>query len=354
MKPIKVLIIDDSAFVRSTLSKNLGRNREIEVVGTAIDPYFARDKIVELKPHVLVLDIEMPRMDGLTFLEKLMTYYPLPVIVLSSLAPEGSDSYFRALELGAVEVVSKPGAAFSLGRESQINLLIEKIKGAIHVNLNARKNSQAINGQYPEKKGPAFKSKNRAMVETTNKIIAVGASTGGVFAFGSIVNRLPTDTPPMVVVQHMPPGFTQNYAERLNRESHLEVQEAKSGDSMRRGLVLICPGNYHIQLKRSGAQYFVRLNQKPPVGLFRPSVDVLFSSVAHTAGKNAVGVVLTGMGNDGAMGIKEMADAGAKTIFQDKKSCVVFGMPEEAALAVGRNRFTPLTLIPKRILELSI
>jgi two-component system chemotaxis response regulator CheB len=344
MTSIKVLIVDDSAVVRGTLANKLDKIPGIKVVGTAIDPFIAREKILSLKPDVITLDIEMPRMDGLTFLEKLMTYYPIPVIILSSLAPEGSDSYFKAIELGALEVISKPDSAFGQSINQQIGLIAEKIKQAAKTNMEARRKISKI-----VKKRVSI-SQPKAMLETTDKIVAVGASTGGTQTFTSIIRDFPIDGPAMVVVQHMPPIFTKSFAQTLNKTCEMEVKEAEEGDYLRQGLVLIAPGNYHVMLKRSGARYYVTLNQKPHVHHVRPSVDVLFNSVAKIGGANAIGVILTGMGSDGARGLLEMKTSGSQTIIQDEKSCIVYGMPK-AAFDIGAcQKHTPLNKIAHSVI----
>ncbi|MFP4521243.1 MAG: chemotaxis response regulator protein-glutamate methylesterase [Fibrobacterota bacterium] len=349
MPDIKVLIVDDSAVVRSVLSQNLNRVPGISVVGTAIDPFSARDKIVRLKPDVITLDIEMPRMDGLTFLEKLMEHYPMPVIVLSSLAPEGSESYFRALDLGALEVISKPDSAFGQSITRQISLIAEKIKGAARTNMEARRRVAAI---ARSKSGTKVRrSASKAMLETTDKIVAVGASTGGTQTFRAVISSLPADCPPMVVVQHMPPIFTRSYAKGLNAASAMDVKEAQDGDGLRPGLILIAPGNYHMEVRRSGARYHVVLNQKPPVNFVRPAVDLLFSSVADYAGKNSVGVILTGMGSDGARGMMKMKKAGAETFAQDEKTSIVYGMPKAAYESGACSELVPLQNISDKILK---
>ncbi len=307
----------------------------------------ARDKILSLKPDVLTLDIEMPRMDGLTFLEKLMTYYPLPVIVISSLAPEGSASYFRALDLGALEVVQKPDSAFGQSIETQIHNIADKIRQAAKTNMEARRKIAGIAGLRVH---PSARKAPKAMLETTDRIVAVGASTGGTQTFRAILSKLPADGPPMVLVQHMPPIFTKSYADGLNDCTEMEVKEAEEGDHLRQGLVLVAPGNFHIQLRRSGARYFVTLNQRPTVCHVRPSADVLFMSVAEYAGKNAVGVVLTGMGSDGAKGLLEMKRAGANTIVQDEATSIVFGMPKAAFDLGGCDKLSPLDKIAEEIL----
>ncbi|MBL8027783.1 MAG: chemotaxis response regulator protein-glutamate methylesterase [Fibrobacteres bacterium] len=345
---IRVLIVDDSAVVRSALSEKLSRYPGIEVVGTAMDPYMARDKILSLKPDVITLDIEMPRMDGLTFLEKLMSFYPLPVIVISSLAPEGSASYFKALELGALEVVAKPDSAFGSGIDRQIGQIADKIRQAAKTNMEARRKVAGIISRDVK---PAHKQTSHAMLQTTDKIVAIAASTGGTQTFRAIAAKLPADAPPMVLVQHMPPFFTKSYAESLNSISAMEIKEAEEGDAVLQGRILVAPGNFHMQLRRSGARYYVELNQNPPVCHVRPSADVLFHSVAEFAGRNAVGVVLTGMGSDGASGLLAMKKAGASAIVQDEASCIVFGMPKAAYDIGACDSFTPLDRIPESIIE---
>ncbi|MFH0920628.1 MAG: chemotaxis response regulator protein-glutamate methylesterase [Fibrobacterota bacterium] len=345
---VKVLIVDDSAVVRSALSDCLSRVPGIEVVGTALDPFIARDKILSLKPDVITLDIEMPRMDGLTFLEKLMTYYPIPVIIISSLSPEGSASYFKALELGALEVISKPDSAFGQSIDKQVALIAEKIMQAAKTNMTARRNIASIAGLRQSEN--IKKNVRKSMIETTDKIVAVGASTGGTQTFRAILSKLPADGPPILLVQHMPPLFTKSYAESLNDFVAMEVKEAEEGDSLQQGLVLVAPGNYHVLLRRSGARYYVTLNQRPPVRHVRPSVDVLFMSVAEYAGKNAVGVLLTGMGSDGAKGLLEMKKMGAETIVQDEATSIVFGMPKAAYDLGACSSLTPLDQIAEEIL----
>ncbi|HPU98018.1 MAG TPA: chemotaxis response regulator protein-glutamate methylesterase [Candidatus Hydrogenedentes bacterium] len=344
-KPVRVLIVDDSALVRKILSEELARDPEIEVVGTATDPYVARDKIVQLKPDVVTLDIEMPRMDGLTFLRKLMKHYPLPVIVVSSLTKKGGDLALEALESGAVDVMCKPGAAYTVGDMSVE--LIDKIKAAARVRVARRTQTDtpAI-GQTPI-------VRSTAMSRTTYKVIAIGASTGGTEALTALLRVLPADAPGIVIVQHMPEHFTRSFADRLNQLCAVEVKEAANDDTVMPGRVLIAPGNYHMLLRRSGARYYVEVKSGPLVSRHRPSVDVLFKSTAQTAGRNAVGVILTGMGRDGAEGMKMMHDAGAKTIAQDEASCVVFGMPKEAIALGGVDFVLPLNQIAQKMLRLA-
>ncbi|MFH1060827.1 MAG: chemotaxis response regulator protein-glutamate methylesterase [Pseudomonadota bacterium] len=318
-RPIRVLIVDDSAVVRQVLSKSLAGQTDIEVVGTATDPYVARDKIVHLEPDVITLDIEMPRMDGLTFLRKLMQHRPMPVIILSSLTQKGGRLALEAIEAGAVEVLSKPGGSFSVGEMAE--QLAEKIRAAARSRPMAK--SQADTAVTPV----ATPITN---VDLTHKIIAIGASTGGTEAIKQVLTRLPGTVPGIVVVQHMPPRFTTAFANRLDGICPFEVREAADGDSVYPGRCLIAPGNFHMMLRRSGARYHVEVKTGPMVHHQRPAVDVLFRSVAKAAGKNALGVILTGMGADGGEGLLQMRQAGAPTLGQDEASCVVYGMPKVA------------------------
>lgn len=325
---IKVLIIDDSALVRKIFTEELSRDPAIEVVGTAPDPFIGRDKIVQLKPDVVILDVEMPRMDGLTFLEKLMKHQPMPVIVVSSLAKESSDVALRAIELGAIDVMCKPGSSYSV--KDMGEQLTEKIKAA----------SQAK--RRPQIRTLSVPRRTAMSIKTTNKVIAIGASTGGTEAIKEVLMGLPAGMPPIVVVQHMPQHFTRSFADRLNELCDLEVKEAEDGELLRPGKVLIAPGNYHTVVKRSGATFFVEVKGGPLVFHQRPSVEVMFSSVARFAGRNSIGVILTGMGKDGAEGLLEMRQAGAWTIAQDEKTSVVFGMPKEAIALGGVEEVLPL------------
>ncbi len=320
MRDIKVLIVDDSAIVRKIFTEQLSREPGIEVVGTAPDPYVARDKIVSLKPDVVTLDIEMPRMDGITFLKKLMKYYPLPVIIVSSLTREGGKLALEAIESGAVEVLSKPGAAYSVGDMKQ--QLAEKIRAAARAEVGKRV------AKAPTEE--TVSAPTHALQETTNKVIAIGASTGGTEALKRVLIKFPPTVPGIVIVQHMPPNFTTAFADRLNTMCAMEVKEAGDGDTVRPGRCLVAPGNYHMLLRRSGARYYVCVKTGPMVCHQRPAVDVLFKSTAEYAGANAVGVILTGMGADGARGMLKMREAGARTIGQNEASCVVYGMPKEA------------------------
>jgi len=338
---IKVLIIDDSAVVRQVLAGELSKSPEIEVVGTAIDPYVARDKIMSLRPDVLTLDIEMPRMDGLTFLGKLMKHHPLPVVVVSSLTPKGSETAIRALEYGAVDVVSKPGSSYSVAEVA--NQLVGKIRAAAR--------SRFVKTNISSVEGASVSRSSESMVCTTHKILAIGASTGGTVAIREVLCGLPASIPGTVIVQHMPEHFTAAFANRLNEICPMEVREAQEGDAVVPGVALIAPGNKHMILRRSGARYYVHIKDGPPVHHQRPAVDVLFHSVAKHAGKNAVGVVLTGMGADGAKGLLAMRKAGAHTLAQDEKSCVVFGMPKEAIKLGGAEHVVSLKKMPSSIVS---
>ncbi len=318
---IKVLVVDDSAVVRKVFSEELSKRKGIVVIGTAPDPYVAREKIVKLKPDVITLDIEMPRMDGITFLKTLMKHYPLPVIIVSSLSVRGSKIALEALSLGALEVISKPGAAYSVGDMSiQLAEKIRAVYGAKLTPASLRKTENQ----------PMAVPESKALAATTNKIIAIGASTGGTEAIKKVLTRLPGNSPGTVVVQHMPARFTTSFAARLNDLCRMTVKEAQDGDSVISGQVLIAPGNYHMLLKRSGTRYYVKIKTGPLVNYQRPAVDVLFKSVARYAGANTLGIILTGMGKDGAAGMLSMKKAGAINIAQDEKSCIVFGMPKEA------------------------
>lgn len=318
---IKVLVVDDSAVVRKVFKEQLSRQKGITVLDTAPDPYVAREKIVKLKPDVITLDIEMPRMDGITFLKKLMKHYPMPVIIVSSLTSKGSKLALEALSIGALEVICKPDAAYSVGDMSV--QLAEKIRAVYGAKV----------GRTPKARQPGSVSGVRpsgALTETTNKIIAIGASTGGTEAIKNVLVRMPHNSPGIVVVQHMPAQFTRSFAERLNELCQVTVREARDQDTLTNGQVLIAPGNFHMVLKRSGARYFVEVKNGPLIHYQRPAADVLFKSVARYAGANALGIILTGMGKDGAAGMLEMKNAGSVTIAQNESSCVVFGMPKEA------------------------
>jgi two-component system chemotaxis response regulator CheB len=336
---VKVLIVDDSAVVRQLLTRQLSRDPGIRVVGAAPDPFVARDKILELKPDVLTLDVEMPRMDGITFLRKLMTHLPMPVIVLSSLTAEGTETAIQALEAGAVEVLCKPSSAYSV--DDLGTMLIAKIKAA------ARAKVRPAVAARPAAAAP------QSMAATTDKVLAVGASTGGVQAISELLQGFPLNSPGTVIVQHMPALFTLSFAERLNRMCQVEVKQAVNGDGVVQGRVLIAPGGFHTTLRRSGARYYVEIKDGPEVHHQKPSVDVLFDSFARYAGANAVGAILTGMGADGAAGLLNMRRAGARTIAQDEESSIVFGMPMEAIKCGGAEKVLPLAEIAAAMMRLA-
>jgi two-component system, chemotaxis family, protein-glutamate methylesterase/glutaminase len=337
---IRVLIVDDSAIVRKMLSSSLEGESDIEVVGTAPDPYIARNKIIELSPDVLTLDLEMPRMDGLTFLRKIMQFRPLPVIVISSIAGPASHAAFEALQIGAVEVLAKPSGPYSVGTLG--TTLAYKIRAA------ARARLRTSGAPMPAPSAPA--PHQRPANGAAKGIIAIGASTGGTEAITQVLMHLPEEVPPVLITQHMPPVFTGYFAERLNKLCPFEVKEATDGDEVVSGRVLIAPGDYHMLLVRQGNSLRVRTDHGPQVCYQRPAVDVMFASVAAVAGKEAVGALLTGMGSDGARGLLKMREAGASTIAQDEESCVVFGMPREAIRLGGAEQVLPLSKIASAIL----
>jgi two-component system chemotaxis response regulator CheB len=339
---IKVLIVDDSAVIRQAMTEILAGDPAIEVIGTAADPILAADKIRQRLPDVITLDIEMPRMDGLSFLRKLMRHYPLPVIIVSSLTARGGELALEALAAGAVDVMCKPSGAYSVGDMSI--QLIDKIKAAAQVDLSRR--------PLPAPCPPAS-SASQALTRTTDQVVAIGASTGGTEALQQVLGALPAAAPGIVVVQHMPEQFTRAFADRLNSLCVMEVKEAADGDTIGPGRALIAPGNRHLLLRRSGARYFVEVRQGPLVNRHRPSVDVLFHSVARYAGRNAIGVIMTGMGADGADGLLALRQAGGRTVAQDEASCVVFGMPKEAIKRDAAEQIAPLGQIPAVILQLA-
>jgi len=332
---VKVLIVDDSAVVRKILGLIMSRDPEVEVIGTAPDPFVARDKILRLKPDVLTLDVEMPRMDGITFLEKLMRHHPIPVVIFSSLTPKSCETAIKAMELGAAEVMLKPSLDVAENINELSIQLVDKVKAAAKMRLT--RISKPIGRKTSSAATPAYADK--PMLNTTNKIIAIGASTGGTEAIKKVLQHMPLGCPGIMIVQHMPEHFTKSFADRLNQLSRIDVAEATNNATVRPGLALVAPGNFHMRLRRSGARYYAEVKQGPLVNRHRPSVDVLFESVAKSAGKNAVGVIMTGMGGDGANGLLKMKQMGASTIAQDESSCVVFGMPKEAIRvgAVGKT-----------------
>jgi two-component system chemotaxis response regulator CheB len=338
---IKVLIVDDSAIVRKVLKEALSEETDIEVVGTAPDPFIARDKILSLHPDVLTLDIEMPRMDGVTFLKKLMHHHPMPVIVISSLGTASSRAAMDALEAGALDVLAKPGGPQSVG-DLRLSLA-SKIRAAKIARLRKPAPRPAA-GTAPPARLPA------GQPFPTTAVIAIGASTGGTEAIQKVLVELPENCPGIVITQHIPPVFSRSFANRLNELSAIRVREAEDGDQVEPGLALVAPGNFHMLLKRSPTGYRVEVKDGPMVCYQRPAVDVLFHSVAQAAGSNATGAILTGMGSDGAQGMLAMKKAGARTIAQDEATCVVFGMPKEAIRHGGVDRVLPLSAIPGAIL----
>ena len=342
---IRVLVVDDSALVRDILSRGLAMDPGIEVVGAAPDPYVARDKIVELKPDVLTLDVEMPRMDGVEFLRKLMPQYPLPVVMVSALTQKGKKITMEALEAGAVDFVAKPSTNVARGLNAMLMELRTKVKIASTANVSHWKSKR---GELPRRPVAATK----ALAESTDKVVAIGASTGGTEAIRSIITQMPPTSPGVVIVQHMPAGFTKAFAERLNTLSMLEVKEAEEGDRVMPGRVLLAPGGFHMKVLRSGGIYTVSCQTGEKVNGHCPSVEVLMFSVAEYVGANAVGVMLTGMGRDGAEGMLAMRKAGARCIAQDEASCVVFGMPKEAYDRGGAESLVPLDDMPRAIIDL--
>jgi two-component system chemotaxis response regulator CheB len=348
-RKIRVLIVDDSAVVRQTLYDVLSSDPGIEVMATAPDPFVAAERIAEQIPDVITLDIEMPRMDGLTFLQKIMAQHPIPVIICSSLVEEGAQSALKALEYGAVDIIAKPRLGSKQFLEESRLLLCQAVRAAAGARLTTHRSSPSHTVEPKLTADAVLSRATKAMVETTEKVVVIGASTGGTEALRVLLEALPADAPGVVIVQHMPELFTRAFANRLDTLCAITVKEAETNDSVLRGHALIAPGNHHVLLKRSGARYFVEIKEGPLVCRHRPSVDVLFRSAARYAGQNAVGVIMTGMGDDGANGMLEMKQAGASTIAQDEASCVVFGMPNEAIKRQAVDRILPLDAIARAI-----
>lgn len=350
---IKVLIVDDSAVVRETLTQILSKEKDIEVIGTAQDPIIALKKLETETPDVITLDIEMPRMDGISFLKQLRQTTQIPVVICSSMAEDGSENALHAMEYGASEIILKPKIGTKVFLEESRILICDAVRAAYLSHAGVKKFTLPCSKS--QKESEVFSGMDAAhspsFIETTEKIVVLGASTGGTEAIAKLLSALPSDAPGMVIVQHMPEHFTESFANRLDSLCKIHVKEAKDGDSVIRGTALIAPGGKHTLLKRSGSRYFVEVRDGPLVSRHRPSVDVLFRSASRYAGKNAVGVILTGMGDDGARGMLEMKQAGAFNIAQDEKSCVIFGMPQEAIKAGATDTILPLQDIPAELLK---
>ncbi len=343
MKKIKVLIVDDSALIRSVMSEIISSQSDMEVVGVAPDPLVARELIKQTNPDVLTLDVEMPKMDGLDFLEKLMRLRPMPVLMVSSLTERGSEITMRALELGAVDFVTKPKISIQSGMREYTELIADKIRAAAKARIKPR----TVGGPAsPSAVLPAL----RSPLTSSEKLIIIGASTGGTEAIREFLMQMPSDCPGILIAQHMPEGFTTSFARRLDTLCKISVREAAGDERVLPGHAYIAPGHSHLLLARSGANYVTKVEQTEPVNRHRPSVDVLFRSAAAAAGKNAVGVILTGMGKDGAAGMVEMKNAGAYNFAQDEATCVVFGMPREAIALGGTHEVGPLTSLPGMVL----
>jgi two-component system chemotaxis response regulator CheB len=355
MKKIRVLVVDDSAVVRQTMKAILESDSSIEVIGTAADPYIAAERISREIPDVITLDVEMPRMDGITFLEKLMAQHPIPVVICSTLTERGSETALAALEKGAVDIITKPKLGTKQFLEESCIRICDAVKSAAQVRLKPQRTpAAAFIPVAPKLTADAMLARppSEAMIQTTERIVAVGASTGGTEALRVFLEAMPADAPGIVIVQHMPEKFTASFAQRLDSLCTITVKEAADGDSVLRGQALIAPGNRHVLLKRSGARYYVEVKDGPLVSRHRPSVDVLFRSAARYAGKNAIGVIMTGMGDDGARGMLEMKQAGATNLAQDEASCVVFGMPAEAIRLGGVDRAIALHQLADEVVQL--
>ncbi|MDZ7888505.1 MAG: chemotaxis response regulator protein-glutamate methylesterase [Pseudomonas sp.] len=343
--PIKVLVVDDSALIRALLKEIIQADPELELVGQAPDAYVARDLIKQLNPDVLTLDVEMPRMDGLTFLEKLMRGRPMPVVMISSLTEQGSEATFRAMELGAVDFVAKPKLGIREGMQAYAEEICYKIKAASLARLIPR----SVQPVMPVDDAP--RSGAPRPIIGTEKLIAIGASTGGTEAIKDVLLGLPADSPGIVITQHMPPGFTRSFAERLNRMTRLNVVEAKGGERILPGHAFLAPGDKHLLVERSGANYVTRLSDAEPVRRHKPAVDPMFHSVAQCAGRNVIACLLTGMGKDGAQGMLEIRQAGGYTVAQNEATCVVYGMPREAVAIGGAEDILPLGEIADALLQ---
>jgi two-component system, chemotaxis family, protein-glutamate methylesterase/glutaminase len=353
MEKKKVLIVDDSALVRQMLTKMLSEDPDLEVVGAATDPFAAREKIKSLNPDVITLDVEMPRMDGVTFLENLMRLRPMPVVMVSSLTQRGAEVTLRALELGAVDFVAKPVVDLASTLESYATELIAKVKMAAHANVSRRISPPPMVAPKLSADAIIPTQQRKGLLRTTERIIAIGASTGGTEALREVLAALPPDSPAIVISQHIPAAFSKPFADRLDKCSPMKVLHAEDGQYIVPGHAYVAPGDRHLLVERDGARYLCRLSDGPPVNRHRPSVDVMFRSVAQKVGPNAVGVILTGMGDDGARGLKEMMEAGAHTLAQDEASSVVWGMPGSAVKLGAAQRIESLSRVPSVMLELA-
>jgi two-component system chemotaxis response regulator CheB len=352
MAKIKVMLVDDSAVVRQVLQNVLSRDSSINVIGAAADPLFAMNRMANQWPDVIVLDIEMPRMDGITFLKKIMAEHPTPVVICSTLTEKGAEVTMQALAAGAVSVVTKPKIGLKSFLEDAASDIIHAVKAAAQARIANLRTTPSVPVQPKHSADVILPHTSTNTIKlTTDKVVAIGTSTGGTQALETVLTKLPRVAPGMVIVQHMPEQFTRLFAERLNTLCQIEVREAADGDRVIAGRALIAPGGRHLLLTRSGAQYHVQVKDGPLVNRHRPSVDVLFRSVAKYAGKNAMGIIMTGMGNDGAAGLAEMHDAGAYTIAQDEASCVVFGMPKEAIKKEAADQVVPLDRIANFIVD---
>lgn len=350
IKKISVLVVDDSALIRKLLTDIINSHADMQVVAVAPDPLVARELIKQHNPDVLTLDVEMPRMDGLDFLERLMRLRPMPVLMVSSLTEKGSEVTLRALELGAVDYIAKPKVDIASGLQGYSELIADKIRACAQARVHSRGRKEDKNAADLRAKSVAA-TRKKVGYSSTEKIVFVGASTGGTEAIKDLLIDLPADLPAIIITQHMPENFTRTFAERLDKLCALRVKEAVDNERILPGYVYIAPGNQHLEVKLSGANYMTRLHSGPPVNRHRPSVDVLFKSAAQLVGNNAVAVILTGMGKDGALGMLEMQRAGAYTLAQDEVSCVVFGMPKEAIAMGGVDEVLPLTQLPARVIE---
>ncbi|PKN71871.1 MAG: chemotaxis response regulator protein-glutamate methylesterase [Deltaproteobacteria bacterium HGW-Deltaproteobacteria-10] len=347
---IRVLVVDDSAVVRQTLMEIINSDPEMEVMAAAQDPFVAAERMRDEVPDVITLDVEMPRMDGITFLQKIMSQHPIPVVICSSLVEDQSGTALKALEYGAVDIIQKPRIGTKQFLEESRIRIGDSIKAAAQARVRTLSKARLLEPKLTADAVIAKPLTNAAMVETTDKVIAVGASTGGTEAIRVFLERMPSDAPGIVIVQHMPEHFTKSFAQRLDSLCKISVKEAQDNDTVITGRALIAPGNYHTLLKRSGARYFVEIKEGPLVCRHRPSVDVLFRSTARYAGRNAVGVIMTGMGDDGARGLLEMKMSGAYTFGQDEATCVVYGMPQEAFKRGAVDKVLPLEGIADKVL----